>query len=530
MSFSVRRSIAHIRITPSRASLVRHVGLALRIAVSCLVVDSMVGQSTLSVPSQYPTIAAAFAAAVDGDTVLVDDGTYVESNLDFAGRRLVLRSVGGPAVTVLDAAGAPNLLLVQNDEPPGTRVEGFTLRGVTGTSGVDSALWISGLGAPGPSLEVVDCVFEANVTVSGAAVYAGRTCDVLLRGCVFVDNTTTGSNGGAVRVAGDILTQDAPSVRIEGCRFFDNHLAPTFLTFGGAALFVSGPSHVVVSDSLFVGNDATSMPLESSTIQLESPLPMFAPPAVVEVVGCTVAGNARNPIHVGASSRLVMRDTIVWGNASGTGLSADLGLSGFPTDLDIAYCDIEGGIPSPATDRTVVTFQNVVVDPQFVDPTIDDFHLLPTSPLIDAGDPTRTVAGTDADGDTRAIDGDGDNTRRIDIGADEVSRFTISASTPAPAAGAGFSVLASATRPGDTLVAAVLFASLGEADVFFPSFGQLLLDPTGLVELPMPSGTALLTNPGGMPGLPVSLQAVGVVSDATRTFFQLSGRVRVTLR
>lgn len=40
------------------------------------------------------------------------------------------------------------------------------------------------------------------------------------------------------------------------------------------------------------------------------------------------------------------------------------------------------------------------MDPQFVNPAIGDFHLHPTSPAIDAADPTATLA-TDFDGVSR---------------------------------------------------------------------------------------------------------------------------------
>ncbi|GAG54290.1 unnamed protein product, partial [marine sediment metagenome] len=60
------------------------------------------------------------------------------------------------------------------------------------------------------------------------------------------------------------------------------------------------------------------------------------------------------------------------------------------------------------------------MDPQFVDPANDDYHLLLNSPCIDAGDPTGDYTGqTDIDGEPRVING------RVDIGADEYSGASI---------------------------------------------------------------------------------------------------------
>jgi len=50
----------------------------------------------------------------------------------------------------------------------------------------------------------------------------------------------------------------------------------------------------------------------------------------------------------------------------------------------------------------------------FVDPNAGDYHLLPASPCIDAGDPCHAYAGqTDIDGELRVFSG------RVDIGSDE---------------------------------------------------------------------------------------------------------------
>ncbi len=72
----------------------------------------------------------------------------------------------------------------------------------------------------------------------------------------------------------------------------------------------------------------------------------------------------------------------------------------------VLYSDIEDGWPGTG---------NIDADPCFVDSDANDYHLLPTSPCIDTGDPNY-LAGpneTDLDGNPRIIDG------RIDMGAYE---------------------------------------------------------------------------------------------------------------
>ncbi len=64
---------------------------------------------------------------------------------------------------------------------------------------------------------------------------------------------------------------------------------------------------------------------------------------------------------------------------------------------------------------------NIDVDPDFVDYTNGDFHLLPGSPCIDAGDntPPRGLAAMDIEGNDRSLDGDFDGSRVADMGAYE---------------------------------------------------------------------------------------------------------------
>jgi hypothetical protein len=65
---------------------------------------------------------------------------------------------------------------------------------------------------------------------------------------------------------------------------------------------------------------------------------------------------------------------------------------------------------------------------------MDDYHLLPGSPLIEAGNPASPAAGAlDLDGGTRAVDGNGDCIIRRDVGADEFVTAPPNCSSPAAA-------------------------------------------------------------------------------------------------
>ena len=121
-----------------------------------------------------------------------------------------------------------------------------------------------------------------------------------------------------------------------------------------------------------------------------------------------------------------------------TGWSAELRLTnsvirGFPSSLGASapgtgeakvvasYSDYAPPSAGAATGaKAVIEATNVsnVGDVGFANAAGGDFHLLPGSPLVDAGDPA-TAQGLDLDAHPLVTDGNGDGTARRDIGAFE---------------------------------------------------------------------------------------------------------------
>ncbi len=77
--------------------------LMLTLLVSFLV--RVANTRIIRVPSDFPCIQGGIDNANDGDTVLVDSGTYVEG-INFKGKGILLTSVAGAESTVIDGDSA----------------------------------------------------------------------------------------------------------------------------------------------------------------------------------------------------------------------------------------------------------------------------------------------------------------------------------------------------------------------------------------------------------------------------------------
>ena len=85
----------------------------------CLILPSLAATWTVGPSQPYHTIGSAYTVATDGDTIVVEPGIYTE-NFDFRAKNIVLKSMEGPAWTVL----APtNSILLTDSTLEGFRIE-----------------------------------------------------------------------------------------------------------------------------------------------------------------------------------------------------------------------------------------------------------------------------------------------------------------------------------------------------------------------------------------------------------------------
>ncbi len=133
----------------------------------------------------FDAIQEGIDATVDGDTVLVLDGTYTgdgNRDLDFDGRLITVRSENGPDMCTIDCQGSAEDrhrgFHFHSGETADAVVEGFTV-----TNGFID--WSGGMWNQNSSPTVINCTFNGNVG-GGMCHWEGGTTTVI--NCPFSGN------------------------------------------------------------------------------------------------------------------------------------------------------------------------------------------------------------------------------------------------------------------------------------------------------------------------------------------------------
>jgi hypothetical protein len=207
------------------------------------------GDGSAAAPYASLQYALRQAATQAGDTVLVLPGIYQEPH-DFLGKGVAVRSVAGPAATVLrgEANASPPYSVVSfvHGEDASAVLEGFTIEGGNGTL-VGAERFGGGVYIADASPTLVGCILTQNRADHGHGLYASNS-EVKLASCVLRDNgppvpePATGLGGGARFVLS--------SPELERCELSANSAAQ-----GAGASFQAGRPRL--TDCLVAGNRAS---------------------------------------------------------------------------------------------------------------------------------------------------------------------------------------------------------------------------------------------------------------------------------
>ncbi|MHC4203470.1 MAG: outer membrane protein assembly factor BamB family protein [Planctomycetota bacterium] len=355
----------------------------MRKAILILIMLSVVSTTIASerlVPNQYPTIQDAINVADNGDTVIVEANTYREK-VDFMGKAITVRSSNPNDFetvknTIIDGRGLYSCVVFSAGESSNSILEGFTI-----TNGGGTYFDYSYNGG-----QIID--------KAGGGIFCLNSSPTI-RYCNIIGN----------------------EVSVPISRRPRNEMSNiTTISCVGGGIALIGNCEATIDNCFITNNQAdygTGIIIRSYTPEQ----------AVSTISNCTIADNhSRVEVSVYEidcwDTKSVIYNTIIWNRDYRSLLIADPSL--------VTYCCVkeayifEGDYNEFAEPFDLAgTGGNINQNPLFVLSAVDlekgDYHLLPDSPCVNAGEPELVDSDKlDMDGQSRLLGG------RIDIGADEV--------------------------------------------------------------------------------------------------------------
>jgi predicted outer membrane repeat protein len=245
------------------------------------------------------------------------------------------------------------------------------------------------------NLIITDCIITSNSAMLGGGIFG---CGGPIKNCTIIGNLSK-RGGGLFYCWGPIIN----------CTITNNSAGE-----GGGLAYCSGP----ITNCTITGNSANYGGGLSNCDGL--------------ITNCTITDNSAS-MHGGGLAyfgRGPIKNSIIWGNWPD---------QIFGSLISINYSDVQGGYDGPGNINTDPCFiesgywadvndPNIIVEPN--DPNAvwldGDYHLLPASPCINAGDPNYVPEPneTDLDGLPRVIGG------RIDMGPYEFNHQPVAVAGP----------------------------------------------------------------------------------------------------
>jgi predicted outer membrane repeat protein len=303
----------------------------------------------------FPTIQAAVSASLEGDIVLLTDGTFRgEGNRDivFPGYRIILQSESGdPAACVIDcegSAGSPHrAFFFPAGEWADAAVNSITIEGGHQTQG--GACYLTG----DASAIFTHVVFRDNSAGKGGALAVAGFAAPGLNNCTLEENSAT-TYGGALYLS------DNGQVTVNGCLFLAN-IAPQ-----GGAIYATGAAAPFISSTTFSGNSGA---ISGGALELDTS-------SFPTIFGSTFSANSAptgGGLNLLGATNLPLILTLIVFGPTGSAIECGGGAT-----AALTCCDVYGNAGGDWVDGIATQLgvdHNIARDPLFCSTTPDDSRL-----------------------------------------------------------------------------------------------------------------------------------------------------------
>lgn len=340
------------------------------LSVSCILATGAYA-ATIHVPNDQPTIQAGIDAAVAGDVVQVEAGTYAEK-LNFNGKAIEVRGAGRD-LSVLNpstaSSGKARVVTFNSQEGRKSVLYGFKLTGGDARMG-------GGIFCDGSAPKITRCTITGNTAAwAGAGINCSFASPMIVK-CTIADNDAGWAGGG--------INCSYASPVIEKCTIKDN-LA--FDDGGGIRCYNSGPritNCIIANNAADRGGgggmycwDSSQPEVSNCTISANSAdygggLCCYS--STPKIINCTIADNLARDLGGGLCSfdsdvRVKLVNCILWGDVPDE-------ISVHKSRVDLNYSDVQGGYPGEG---------NIAEEPCFRSIGVYDYVLGQLSPGLNVG-------------------------------------------------------------------------------------------------------------------------------------------------
>ena len=294
-----------------------------------------------SAGNPYATIQKGIDEAVDGDTVLVADGTYTgdgNRDIDLKGKAITVKSENGADACIIDCEGTfvkPHRgFYFHSGETETSVVDGFTIQNG----------WIDG---------------------AGGGVYCDSSSPTLTNNAI-TGNTASYDGGGVY------------------CEYYSSPTLTNNTITGNTASYGGGvscdSSSPTLTNNAITGNTAS---YDGGGVYCE----YYSSPTLTNNTIADNTASAGGGVYCYNYSVPILINCILWADAPQEVYFE----SSYPNGIVVSYSDVQGGKDGIVSENPgdIIDWGegNIDEDPLFVDADNGDYHLQAGSPCIDAGTP-----------------------------------------------------------------------------------------------------------------------------------------------